>query len=130
MEGIHEFVNKIKETIENRVRNGLRPTRIIITKEAYNSLCTTCLKLSGAKWDGFIFGVRVETCDAKDKYDFAVNGHPNKVRCLETGVVYRDTKHASQSTGIDSLDIYKCARFEIENAGGYHWRWILGEIDG
>ena len=50
---------------------------------------------------------------------------PRPVRCVETGVVYFSLREAFRMTGIYNIN-KACTGAQI-HAGGYHWRFVIGE---
>ena len=46
---------------------------------------------------------------------------PNKVVCLETGIVYNSFGDAERQTGTNRIGIGKVCKKERKTAGGYHW---------
>lgn len=52
-------------------------------------------------------------------------GLMRKVKCVETGIVYRSQKEAERFTGINASNIGSCClhRPKYYTAGGYHWEF-------
>ena len=53
-------------------------------------------------------------------------GLMRKVRCIETGLVYKSQKQAERLTGINAANISSCCthRPKYITAGGYHWEFV------
>jgi group I intron endonuclease len=47
-----------------------------------------------------------------------------RVRCLETGIIYESTAQATRETGIHNYAIRRVCYGERKTAGGYHWEYI------
>lgn len=43
------------------------------------------------------------------------------VRCIETGIIYKNARVASKEIGIDATNIYNCVNGKRKTAGGFHW---------
>lgn len=50
------------------------------------------------------------------------------VMCLETGIIYKSVKEASDKTDIHRTDIGKCCNKEQKTAQGYHWVFYDGTV--
>lgn len=52
-------------------------------------------------------------------------GVMRKVKCIETGVIYRSQKEAERLTGINGANISSCCsgRHGYSVVGGYHWEY-------
>lgn len=71
-------------------------------------------------------GTRIARCVAGHKLKPAPINYSGKfVRCIETGIVYRNTKDAFRKTGVNFDCIRKNCRKEIRHAGGYHWEYLI-----
>ena len=46
-----------------------------------------------------------------------------KVRCIETGQVFKSTRQASEETGENIYHFYQCYQNREKTAGGYHWQY-------
>lgn len=57
-------------------------------------------------------------------------GVMRKVKCVETGIVYRSQKEAERLTGINSANISSCCsgRHGYSMVGGYHWEYVNDSI--
>ena len=51
------------------------------------------------------------------------------VRCVETEVIYDSAIIAQEKTGIRNSSIGKCCNGKQETAGGYHWEFVVKEIE-
>lgn len=70
-------------------------------------------------------GTRIERCVNSHKLRGRKTNISGKyVKCLETNIIYRNTKDAFRKTGINFDCIRKNCRGEINSAGGYHWEYI------
>ena len=47
-----------------------------------------------------------------------------RVRCVETGIIYESTAQATRETGIHNYAIRRVCYGERKTAGGYHWEYI------
>jgi hypothetical protein len=56
------------------------------------------------------------------------NSHPKAVLCVETGVVFDTIKDAGEFTGGSPKNIIACCRGRLKTSGGYHWRYVDGEV--
>ncbi len=59
------------------------------------------------------------------------SGTMQKVRCVETGIVYRSEREAEALTGINSGNISSCCRGRhgYSKVGGYHWEFAEKQHD-
>lgn len=46
------------------------------------------------------------------------------VRCIETGIIYKNTLVASKEIGISATSIYNCINGKSKTAGGFHWERV------
>lgn len=46
------------------------------------------------------------------------------IRCIETGVIYKNAKVAAKEIGIDATNIYYCVSGKRKTAGGFHWERV------
>ena len=46
------------------------------------------------------------------------------VRCIETGIIYKNARVAAKEIGIDSSNIYYCLNGKRKTAGGFHWERV------
>lgn len=46
------------------------------------------------------------------------------VRCIETGIIYKNTLVASKEIGISATSIYNCVNGKSKTAGGFHWERV------
>jgi len=54
-------------------------------------------------------------------------GRGVRIRCVETGEVYRTIKAASRLTGISRANISGCLSGRRKTAGGFHWEKVGGD---
>lgn len=47
-----------------------------------------------------------------------------KCKCVETGVIYKSRKEASEQTGICYSSIIRACKNERDTAGGFHWTMV------
>ena len=47
-----------------------------------------------------------------------------RVKCIETGIIYKSSSEAGRICGFAGGSISACARGETSIAGGYHWEYI------
>lgn len=47
-----------------------------------------------------------------------------KVRCVNTGIIYRCSKDAELATGINGRNIRSACSGIYKSAGGYKWEWV------
>ena len=53
-----------------------------------------------------------------------------EVLCVETGVVFENSRDAAKAYGIKSSgSIYSCCRGDAKTAGGYHWKYHISTDD-
>ena len=50
-----------------------------------------------------------------------------KIKCVETGEIYKTIKEASENIGISSNGIVSALKGKIKTAGGYHWKYVEEE---
>ena len=55
-------------------------------------------------------------------------GSYKKVRCIDTGKVYINTKQASKELGIPARKISRCARGSTKHAGGMRWEYTDDDV--
>ena len=48
-----------------------------------------------------------------------------KIRCIETGIVYKSQKAAARDLGICAQSIHHCIKGRQKTAGGYHWERVF-----
>lgn len=46
------------------------------------------------------------------------------IRCIETGIIYKNTLVASKEIGISTTSIYNCINGKSKTAGGFHWERV------
>ena len=51
----------------------------------------------------------------------------SKVRCIETGEIYKDCADAARAIGIHKYGINCVLNGKQKTAGGYHWERVIGE---
>ena len=49
-----------------------------------------------------------------------VNQHVKLIRCVETGVVYKNASDAAKQTGVNRLGIARCCSGTQKTSGNYH----------
>lgn len=47
------------------------------------------------------------------------------IKCVETGVIYKNAAEASRQTGIHHSHMVSAANGKLKTAGGYHWEWCI-----
>lgn len=47
-----------------------------------------------------------------------------RVKCVETGIIYRSGSEAMRQTNIDISSITRCCSHKQKTAGGYHWEYV------
>lgn len=73
---------------------------------------------------------RSENCQHRNHVLGVETPNKGKVKCVETGVVYKNGKEASRQTGICYCSINRAAnnKPKYKTAGGYHWE-LVDEMD-
>lgn len=46
------------------------------------------------------------------------------IKCIETGIIYKNTLVASKEIGISATSIYNCINGKSKTAGGFHWERV------
>ena len=46
------------------------------------------------------------------------------VRCIETGIIYKNARVAAKEIGIGDCNIYYCLNGKRKTAGGFHWERV------
>lgn len=64
---------------------------------------------------------------SKEQKEMISKANSKSVRCIETNVVYRGARQASELTGVDKTSIGKCCNAKQKTAGGYHWEFVKKE---
>lgn len=57
------------------------------------------------------------------------NKHYRLVRCIETGVIYKNIMDASKQTGVNRLGIARCCNGTQKTSGGCHWEFVDDKTD-
>lgn len=67
----------------------------------------------------------------KQSIEKQIDSISNKVICIETKIIYKNTKIAGAINNLDSSSISKVCRHERETCGKYHWAYLkdLSEDD-
>lgn len=67
----------------------------------------------------------LEWCTYKYNNNYGQKGSVNgrRVKCVETGKIYKSTREAERQTGIYHSYVSYSARFH-KKCGGYHWEYI------
>lgn len=52
-------------------------------------------------------------------------GGPKKIKCIETGVIYKSITEAANDTGIERRGINRVVVGKGKTAGGYHWEYVV-----
>ena len=56
--------------------------------------------------------------------EFAVDKYGKKVKCIETGKIYRSLTEAARDCRIGRSHIADCCVGKRTTCGGYHWEWV------
>lgn len=69
--------------------------------------------------------INLEWCTYKYNNNYGSRGYAGckKVRCVETGIIYKGTREAERQTGICHSYISRSARSH-KTSGGYHWEYV------
>lgn len=51
----------------------------------------------------------------------------DRVRCVETGIIYKSQAEAARQTGIPASSISSVFQGKMKKAGGYHWEKVFDE---
>ena len=70
---------------------------------------------------------RVENLNTDHYREAAKHRQRTKVRCVETGVIYKDCADAGRDIGIHSHGINNVLLGKQKTAGGYHWERVYEE---
>ena len=75
------------------------------------------------------YGTRIER-SVKNRPDRKMGNHPQAraVECIELKKIYSCAKEAGKELNIDNSDIGKACKGKLKRAGGYHWRYVGGDI--
>lgn len=77
----------------------------------------------GCRDGGSIFGFHWEYTENKER----ISSKKKKVRCVETGKIYKSISEAANWKHSLRSKIAACCRGEIEEVNGYHWEYINEE---
>lgn len=73
-----------------------------------------------------------ETRYARDRFvqmhgkePYITNRNSRNIRCVETGIVYKNAAEASRQTGIHHSHMVAAANGKLKTSGGYHWEWCF-----
>lgn len=66
----------------------------------------------------------LEWCTRQENVEYSSN---KAVRCVETGVIYKNFVEAAQAVNRNKSGISACIRGKQKTCGGYHWEVITDE---
>lgn len=53
-----------------------------------------------------------------------------KIKCIETGIIYQSAREIERLLGIGHCQVLRVAQGKGKIAGGYHWEYYGGDING
>lgn len=59
------------------------------------------------------------------KSSYETNRNSRNIKCIETGIVYKNAAEASRQTGIHHSHMVAAANGKLKTSGGYHWEWCF-----
>lgn len=59
------------------------------------------------------------------KKSHETNRNSRNIRCVETGIVYKNAAEASRQTGVHHSHMVAAANGKLKTSGGFHWEWCF-----
>lgn len=116
------FVDNIRKSKVRCVETGEEFDSI---KEAAKGDVKLAKRISqGCRDGGSVFGFHWEYTENKER----ISSKRKKVRCVETGKIYKSISEAANWKHSLRSKITACCRGEIEEVNGFHWEYINEEV--
>lgn len=116
------FVDNIRKSKVKCVETGEEFDSI---KEAAKGDVKLAKRISqGCRDGGSVFGFHWEYTENKER----ISSKKKKVRCVETGKIYKSISEAANWKHSLRSKITACCRGEIEEVNGFHWEYVDEEV--
>lgn len=106
-----------------------RVCRLVAKAFIDNPFCLPCVNhIDEVKSNDDVSNLEWCTVAYNNNYGSHTSKISKKVKCVETGIIYKSARNAELINGICHQNICKCCKNPNKTAGGYHWQYIQEEI--
>lgn len=65
-----------------------------------------------------------ENIHHEDCIERGANKRRKRVRCVETGIIYKGVREACRELGLHSSHVSSCCKHNWKTTGGFHWEYV------